>query len=227
MWSTRLRCSGHLTRSITSEHEAAFTFRSRVIKTLQKSSQNHIKSSFLTCAQRIGAFLISLPPWITLDQSIMSRYHVLLAALKPAQYSESDEFLNKAAEKREIISKPPNKTTQPKKRHQRASSLSTTIQDPGRLIEKARRASMIIPRQPLSPTSPASLDGPYLIQQLKDCLEVRIIVQTTVFIYHLFEGLFHGLSRGRSGGICMQQFVSASRATIGVTGSPRTSRRSP
>ncbi|KAG8939076.1 hypothetical protein FRC04_007029 [Tulasnella sp. 424] len=166
------KTSGLLEVVIASRHEAAFTFRSRVLKALQKSS-HYPNPIFTTCTERIGAFLISLPPWIPLDQGIMTKFHAFSANL--ASTDTTEYFVNKNAEPEPVEQFPmkPSKTLQLGKRHQRASSVSSTIQDAGRYLTKSRRASTGVLKPPPSPTVATNRSGagPALPEQLRECLE--------------------------------------------------------
>ncbi|KIO30551.1 hypothetical protein M407DRAFT_20439 [Tulasnella calospora MUT 4182] len=166
------KVKGLLEVVIASRNEAAFTFRSRVLKTLQKSTQ-YPHPIFTTCAKRIGAFLISVPPWIALDQSIMTKYHAFSANMTSTDAPESDYFVNKKEESDQQVPIKPN-TVQSGKRHKRASSVSATIQDPGRYPTKSRRASVGVFNQPPSPTVATNRFGTStaLLDELKGCLEL-------------------------------------------------------
>ncbi|KIO30552.1 hypothetical protein M407DRAFT_20440 [Tulasnella calospora MUT 4182] len=149
--------------------EGAFTVRTRILKTIQKSSQ-YPNPIFITCAERIGVFLISLPPWITLDQDIMTKHHA--AYLSSTNVTEPEYFTVKKEKPGEQDLAKPSNAPQPGKRHKRASSISLTIQDPGRYHIKNRRASIGVVKQPPSPTVPMRLgSGLALLEQLRDCLE--------------------------------------------------------
>ncbi|KAG8900067.1 hypothetical protein FRC00_014669 [Tulasnella sp. 408] len=166
------KVKGLLEVVISSRNEAAFTFRSRVLKSLQKSTQ-YPHPVFITCTERIGAFLISVPPWITLDQSIMVKHHAFSENLTSAKDPESEHFVNKKVESDQ---QPPIKssTVQSGKRHKRASSVSATTQIPERYTTKSRRASVGVLNQPPSPTVATNRSGTStaLLDQLRGYLEV-------------------------------------------------------
>ncbi|KIO30548.1 hypothetical protein M407DRAFT_20436 [Tulasnella calospora MUT 4182] len=160
------KVDGLLEVVVASREEAAYTFRSKVLWALQNSAK-HPNPIFITCTERIGAFLISIPPWIAVDQNIMIKHREFSANVMSGDATESKYLVNKEAELPEDLLIEPSKTKRFGKRHQRASSVSSTIQDPGR---HRRRASTVVPKQPPSPTV-ATNRSPFPLEQLKGCLE--------------------------------------------------------
>ncbi|KAG9047262.1 hypothetical protein FS837_002665 [Tulasnella sp. UAMH 9824] len=165
------KVKGLLEVVVASKNEAAFTFRSRILKSLQKSRQ-YPHPIFITCTERIGAFLISVPPWIALDQSIMAKYHAFSANMTSTNAPDSDYFVNKKAES-DQQAPIKSSTTQSGKRNKRAFTVSATTQDSGRYPTKSRRASVGVVNQPPSSTVPTNRSGTgtALLDQLKGCLE--------------------------------------------------------
>ncbi|KAG8960167.1 hypothetical protein FRC05_007045 [Tulasnella sp. 425] len=151
------KVNGLLEVVMTSRNDAAFTVRTRVLKTVQKCSQ-YPNPIFITCVERIGAFLISLPPSIGLDQNIMAKHHAFSATLASTNTAESECFIVKKEKPVEQESTKPTRTAQPGKRHKRASSITITIQDTARYHIK------ILTNRPAT--------GLALLEQLRDCLEV-------------------------------------------------------
>ncbi|KAG8931119.1 hypothetical protein FRC00_000874 [Tulasnella sp. 408] len=161
---------------IASRDEAAFTFRSRVLKALQKSVQ-YPDPIFITCTERIGGFLVSIPPRITLDQNIMTKHREFTATVASIDNTEPEYLLHKEEELPEDDLIEPSKTTRSGKRHQRVSSVRPTVQDTGRHPAKSMRASTGVLKEPPSPTVATNRSGPTptLSEQLKGCLECYFV----------------------------------------------------
>ncbi|KAG8892905.1 hypothetical protein FRC01_013891, partial [Tulasnella sp. 417] len=85
---------------------------------------------------------------------------------------EAEYFVNKKAESDQQAEIKSN-ATQPGKRHKRASSVSTTIQDPGRYPPRGRRATVGVLNQPLSATVATTRvgTGAARLDELRGCLE--------------------------------------------------------
>ncbi|KIO30544.1 hypothetical protein M407DRAFT_5598 [Tulasnella calospora MUT 4182] len=162
------KVDGLLEVVIASRNGGAFTFRSRVLKALQKSTQ-YPNPTFITCTQRIGAFLISISPSITFDQDIVTKHREFSANVKSTGTTELGDFVNKEVELPEHVLVEPSKTRRPGKLHQRASSVISTNQDTG--LHCARS------QQPPSPTVASDRSGASttLLEQLKGCLESYFI----------------------------------------------------
>ncbi|KAG8962728.1 hypothetical protein FRC05_005130 [Tulasnella sp. 425] len=105
----------------------------------------------------------------------MTKFHAFSSNLASTDTTKSEYFVNKNAEPEPVEQFPmkPSKTLQLGKRHQRASSVSSTIQDAGQYPTKSRRASTGVLKQPPSPTVATNRSGagPASTDQLRECLE--------------------------------------------------------
>ncbi|KIO23205.1 hypothetical protein M407DRAFT_27272 [Tulasnella calospora MUT 4182] len=70
---------GLLEAILTSGNHHAYTFRSRVTKALRKSLATSTPT-FRACADKLGAFLITIPPHIALERSVMKDYNAYATA---------------------------------------------------------------------------------------------------------------------------------------------------
>ncbi|KAG8897082.1 hypothetical protein FRC01_011489, partial [Tulasnella sp. 417] len=131
-------------------NELAFGFRSRILNALQYSAQ-YPDPIFITFTERIGAFLISIPPWISVDQNIMAKHREFSAKVL-SMGAEPEHFLKKPVELTENVLIESTRTTRSGKRHQRATSGSSAVQHSGRQRTKDQRASTGVVKQPPSPT---------------------------------------------------------------------------
>lgn len=70
------------------DHDA-FTFRERILKASRKPSAASLPI-FRTCADRLGAFLVSVPPDVPLDHAVMQSYNVLATTIVAPDSPEPD-----------------------------------------------------------------------------------------------------------------------------------------
>ncbi|KAG8926505.1 hypothetical protein FRC01_008766 [Tulasnella sp. 417] len=155
---------------LTSRSDTAFIFRSRIIKTLQKSSGTP-HTSFILCAERLGAFLVGLPPGeITLDRIVIETYGALTASLRAPKSTEG-EFQSSKKTKPPVKSQP--KVNTKKKRGTTWVDLSIQIPE-NEANDKDAPSSPQDIKSPTSPITPmtAISKKPNLLEQLKECLEI-------------------------------------------------------
>ncbi|KAG8909132.1 hypothetical protein FRC01_007112 [Tulasnella sp. 417] len=147
------RVDGLLEVVIASKSGAAFAFRSRILKALQKSTE-YPKPIFITCTELIGAFLISGSSSVTVDQDVVDKHRKF-----------SGEFpLHGLVE--------PSTTTLPGMHDSRASSVSLKNQAKGRHSNKSKRSTTRVVQQAPSPAIDSSERSATPSEQLEGCLEV-------------------------------------------------------
>ncbi|KIO30545.1 hypothetical protein M407DRAFT_20433 [Tulasnella calospora MUT 4182] len=160
---------------LTSRSDNAFIFRSRIIKTLQKSSGTP-HAIFTLCAERVGAFLVGLPPGeIVLDRTVLETYGAFTASLRASKPSDAEVYTSKKT-KTPVKSQP--KVNTKKKRNTTWVNLS--IQIPENENEDENENDKDLPDSPpdiRSPTSPiipttASSKKANLLEQVRECLEI-------------------------------------------------------
>ncbi|KAG8937467.1 hypothetical protein FRC00_005253, partial [Tulasnella sp. 408] len=158
---------------LTSRNDSAFIFRSRVIKTLQKSSGTP-HDIFILCAERLGAFLVGLPPSeIVLDRTVIETYGAFTASLKASKSSEGDAY---ALKKPKMAIRSHQKVNTKKKRNTKWVDLSIHV--PENKNENENDEDMpISPLDVRSPTSPitpmtAAPKKASLLEELRECLEI-------------------------------------------------------
>ncbi|KAG8897110.1 hypothetical protein FRC01_011479 [Tulasnella sp. 417] len=144
------KVDGLLEVIIASRNELAFGFRSRVLNALQYSAQ-YPDPIFITCTERIGAFLISIPPWISVDQNIMAKHREFSAKVLSMD-AEPEYFVKKPVEPTENVLIESTRTNRSGKRQHRATSGSSAVQRPGRQRTRDQRASTAVVKQPPSPS---------------------------------------------------------------------------
>ncbi|KAG9047264.1 hypothetical protein FS837_002667 [Tulasnella sp. UAMH 9824] len=144
--------NGLLEAVMTSRNEGAFIFRSRILRMLEKSS-HHPHPIFLTCAERFGAFLISLPPWITLDAGVLQGYNALSISLT-SDNPEAGDFIRKKEVSPVRKSTPKIQRAPKTKKKKRFVPLSLSAQDPPR--EEPKEDPDNLPESPETQKHPLS-----------------------------------------------------------------------
>ncbi|KAG8918288.1 hypothetical protein FRC01_001945 [Tulasnella sp. 417] len=163
---------GLLEAVMTLRNDEAFTFRSRILKVVEKSSRSP-HPTLVTCAERVGAFLISLPPWIALDTSVMQEHNALSARVLSSKKPDVEYFIQKK-EVPAMASPPKSKEAQPKSKKKRFVPLSLDSQN--RPQENANKSptSPVLRKHPTSPndaTAPSSAIENFS-KRLRVCFEV-------------------------------------------------------
>ncbi|KAG8916692.1 hypothetical protein FRC01_002916 [Tulasnella sp. 417] len=151
---------------LVSRSNNGFDFRRRVMKALLKSSASP-DPIYQVCADRMGRFLVGLPPSITVDRHVMEQHNSFTEALTVVN---SPEPKSPVQEKTQSVVDSQLKST---KRKQKFIPLSITIGPP---VPKKDKSVSISPtrdrRQPTSPT--VALNGPKsqnFPELLRTCLE--------------------------------------------------------
>ncbi|KAG9040943.1 hypothetical protein FS837_012934, partial [Tulasnella sp. UAMH 9824] len=165
-----LQVEGLLEAVMTLRNDEAFTFRSRILKVVEKSHSPH--PTLVTCGERLGAFLISLPPWIALDSIVMQEYNALSARLVPSKKADGDDFIQKK-EAPTMTSPPKSKRMpQPKSKKKRFVPLSLVSQDGPQQGTGKRPTSPVSKKQPTSPNDAIARSSALenFPKQLRACL---------------------------------------------------------
>ncbi|KAG8960069.1 hypothetical protein FRC00_000926 [Tulasnella sp. 408] len=140
---------GLLEAVLTSCNHNAFTFRSRMAKSIRKSIAA-ATPVFRTCTGRLGLFLISLPPSVARDRRVMEDYNALTSA---AVIEDSVEYENSVAKRDRPEQKSPTRSSR------RSEQLSTTgLTSP--LSKKGIPKSDRTVKLPASSESPIGDDNP-------------------------------------------------------------------
>ncbi|KAG8926504.1 hypothetical protein FRC01_008765 [Tulasnella sp. 417] len=158
---------GLLEAALTSRNNDGFAFRSRILKALQKSSSTP-NPIFHICAQRLGFFLVGLPPWIKLDRLVMETYNAFSTA---SEISKSLKVEPNHAKKEKSASKFQAKSG---KRKQRFVPLHLALEtSPSEADDQAEEIpeTPVSPKQPPSPTTPLNPRSINPSDQLRECLE--------------------------------------------------------
>ncbi|KAG8942979.1 hypothetical protein FRC04_003265 [Tulasnella sp. 424] len=109
---------GLLEAVLVSDGHNAYTFRNRITKALRKSLATSTPV-FRACADRLGAFLISIPRHIALDRSVMKDYNAYVAATTDLDPTEVEENVAKMSALGPTF---PTKTGKRESRHARTNS---------------------------------------------------------------------------------------------------------
>ncbi|KIO30554.1 hypothetical protein M407DRAFT_20442 [Tulasnella calospora MUT 4182] len=164
---------GLLEAVMTLRNDEAFTFRSRILKVVEKSSRSP-HPTFVTCAERVGAYLISLPPWIALDSSVMQEYNALSARILSSKKPDGEDFIQKKEAPTMTSPPKPKKVAQPKSKKKRFVPLSLVSQDGPQEDTDKPLTSPVARKQPTSPddtiTRPSPIEN--FSKQLRTCLGV-------------------------------------------------------
>ncbi|KAG8997000.1 hypothetical protein FRB90_012598 [Tulasnella sp. 427] len=119
---------GLLEAVLTSSGRTASAFRSRVIKTFRKSLATSLPD-FKTCADKLGAFLITIPPnVIQLDRRVMEAYSAYTSAtveLEPMDYQHTTR----------TPSSPTSPTTPSKREWRHSRSDSSSVRSSGLTLQ--------------------------------------------------------------------------------------------
>ncbi|KAG8921019.1 hypothetical protein FRC01_000480 [Tulasnella sp. 417] len=163
--------SGLLEAVIASHDDGAFTFRTRILRALEKSS-HHPHPVFVTCAERVGAFLIGLPPWIALDSSVLQEYNAFSAS-STSPNPEAGDFIKKKEVPVKASTPKLKMPTKPKKK-KRFVPLSLVTQDPPKEEPDNSAQPTATQRIPSSSgdVQPHSSTSESFSKQLSTCLEV-------------------------------------------------------
>ncbi|KAG8913135.1 hypothetical protein FRC00_002969, partial [Tulasnella sp. 408] len=166
-----LQVEGLLEAVMTLRNDEAFTFRSRILKVVEKSSRSP-HPTLVTCAERLGAFLISLPPWIALDSIVMQEYNALSARPVSSKKADGDEFIQKKEAPTMTSPTKSKRMAQPKSKKKRFVPLSLVSQDGPQQDPDKRPTSPVSKKQPTSPNDSivrsSTLEN--FPKQLRDCL---------------------------------------------------------
>ncbi|KAG8921257.1 hypothetical protein FRC01_000341 [Tulasnella sp. 417] len=163
--------NGLLEAVIASHDDGAFTFRTRILRALEKSS-HHPHPVFVTCAERVGAFLIGLPPWIALDSSVLQEYNAFSTG-STSPNPEAGDFIRKKEVPVKTSAPKPKSPTKPKKK-KRFVHLSLDTEDPPKEEPDSSPQSIAIQKHPSS-SGNAQLHArtsESFSRQLSTCLEV-------------------------------------------------------
>ncbi|KAG8921859.1 hypothetical protein FRC00_008136 [Tulasnella sp. 408] len=156
---------------LTSRNDSAFIFRSRVIKTLQKSSGTP-HDIFVICAERLGAFLVGLPPSeIILDRTVIETYGAFTALLKASKSSEGEAYTSK---KPKMAMRSHQKVNTKKKRNTKWVDLSIHVPENENENDEDTPISPLdikSPTSPITPMTPAPKKAS-LLEGLRECLEI-------------------------------------------------------
>ncbi|KAG8937463.1 hypothetical protein FRC00_005249 [Tulasnella sp. 408] len=166
------KIDGLLEAVITSRNDPAFTFRGRVLKTVQSISQPP-DPAFSTCAERLGIFFFHLPRSITLDCSVITRHLSFSVRLASPDPLESEYLVIKRAKPVDPVLPKPARPVKVSKRKVRYVPLDLFTEDTPPVKNRSEAASQDEVEKPAS--SPVAGDfpaaAPSFIEQLKDCLE--------------------------------------------------------
>ncbi|KAG8917202.1 hypothetical protein FRC01_002610 [Tulasnella sp. 417] len=163
-----IQCSdGLLETVLTSRNNDGFAFRSRILKSLQKSSSTP-NPIFQKCAQRLGFFLVGLPPWIKLDRLVMETYNAFSAT---SEISESPKVEPNHSKKEKSASKFQAKSGKRKQRFVPLHlALETSPSEADDQVEEIPETP-VSPKQPPSPTTPLNPRSVNPLDHLRECLE--------------------------------------------------------
>lgn len=153
-------------------NDSAFIFRSRIIKTIQKSSGTP-HNIFILCAERLGAFLVGLPPSeIVLDRMVIETYGAFMASLKASESSDGEAYTSK---KPKMAMRSHQKVNTKKKRNTKWVDLSIHVPENENENDEDLPISPDDIKSPTSPITPmtAAPKKATLLEELRECLEVR------------------------------------------------------
>ncbi|KAG8937366.1 hypothetical protein FRC00_006484 [Tulasnella sp. 408] len=191
---------GLLEAILTSSTHHAFTFRNRVTKALRKSLATSTPI-FRACADKLGAFLITIPPHIALERTVMEDYNAYTAATVDLESAEADYHGAKAGPQLGPTS--PTKPGKREPRHTRTTSTSrvSSTKDTYETASKAKSSAS---------------SGPAVITNLPKLLTSEI---EEFAIDNLFKTITPGIPP-TSGKIVPSGPVSSTPATAGINQKP-------
>ncbi|KAG8902416.1 hypothetical protein FRC00_008567 [Tulasnella sp. 408] len=113
---------GLLEAILTSSRHHAFTFRDRLAKALRKSLATSTPI-FRSCADKLGAFLITIPPDIVLDRSVMEDYNAYATLTTELDSVEAEQNIPKLGP---LVPTSASKLGKRESRHAKTSSAKPT-----------------------------------------------------------------------------------------------------
>ncbi|KAG9044657.1 hypothetical protein FS837_007754 [Tulasnella sp. UAMH 9824] len=202
---------GLLEAILTSSTHHAFTFRNRVTKALRKSLARSTPI-FRACADKLGAFLISIPPHIALERTVMEDYNAYTAATVELESMEADYHVAKAGPVG------PTSPTKPGKRESRHTRTTSTnrVSSAKDTSEPASKANSSASSGPAVITNLPKLLARFLENFFASCFQSEI---EEFAIDNLFKTVTPGIPSA-SGKIAPSDPASSTPATAGINQKP-------